>query len=540
MLAGDVLGAELVQERVEGLSALVEDVLETRVVVEEPARHELGRGDRVAGLGVHRHDRDEDAVAGQLLAVAQHEAFRVADLGAVDEHHAGRDLVDDLAVVGLELEHVAVLEDEDVLVGHARLAGQLGVLVLHAVLAVDRDQEPGSREVQHHLEVFLGGVAADVDAAALAVDHRRADLEQAVDGGRHAALVAGDRLGRDDDRVAFVQLHLRMVVEGHARERRERLALAAGREDEDLLGPVLVDLRELDHRALGHLEVAEVAGDVGVLDHRAAGEGELAPVQVGDGDRLLDAVDVRGEAGHDHAAFGLGEDPVEGVADGALRGGRARSLGVGRVAEQREDALLTEPGEGVHVGDAAVDRRVVEAVVAGEHHGAEVGAEHDRERVGDAVAGGDEGEVERPELQARRVADLVQLDALEQAVLLELGLDEREREAAAVDGPVEPPEHERQRPLVVLVAVRDHEGEHVLLALDQPADVGEHEVDAEHVLAGELDAAVEHDDLAAVLDRGHVLADLAEAPEGDDTYGVFTHGDAFSRVCAVAAGLRRR
>ena len=125
------------------------------------------------------------------------------------------------------------------------------------------------------------------------------------------------------------------------------------------------------------------------------GEGELAPVQVGDGDRLLDAVDVRGEAGDDHAALGLGEDPVEGVADGALRGGRARSLGVGRVAEQREDALLAEPGEGVHVGDAAVDRRVVEAVVAGEHHRAEVGAEHDRERVGDAVAGGDEGEVER-------------------------------------------------------------------------------------------------------------------------------------------------
>ena len=216
------------------------------------------------------------------------------------------------------------------------------------------------------------------------------------------------------------------------------------------------------------------------------------------------------------------------------------SLGVGRVAEQREDALLAEPGEGVHVGDAAVDRRVVEAVVAGEHDRAEVGAEHDRERVGDAVAGRDEGEVERADLQARLVADLDELDALEQAVLLELGLDEREREAAAVDGPVEPPQHERQRALMILVTVRDHEGEHVLLALHEPADVGENEVDAEHVLAGELDAAVEHHDLAAVLDRGHVLADLAEPPEGDDPYGVFTHGNAFSLCVRVAAGLRRR
>ena len=326
-------------------ATLVEDVLEALVVVQEAAGDELRRGDGVAGLGVDRHDGDEDAVGGQLLAVAQHDALGVAELEAVDEHHAGRYLVDDLAVVGVQLEHVAVLEDEDVLVGDARLARQLGVEVLHAVLAVDRDEEPRSREVEHHLEVFLGGVAADVDAAALAVDHRGADLEQTVDGGRDAALVAGDRLGRDDDGVALVQLDLRMVVEGHARERRERLALAARREDEDLLGPVLVDLRELDHRALRHLEVAEVAGDVGVLDHRAAGEGELAPVQVGDRDRLLDAVDVRGEAGHDDAALGLGEDLVEGLADGALRGGRARGLGVGRVAEQREHALLAEPAK---------------------------------------------------------------------------------------------------------------------------------------------------------------------------------------------------
>ena len=74
------------------------------------------------------------------------------------------------------------------------------------------------------------------------------------------------------------------------------------------------------------------------------------------------------------------------------------------------------------------------------------------------------------------------------------------------------------------------------LALEQPADVGEHEVDAEHVVARELDAAVEHDDLAAVLDGGHVLADLAEAPEGDDPYGVFTHGGCLLCVRVARGG----
>ena len=84
----------------------------------------------------------------------------------------------------------------------------------------------------------------------------------------------------------------------------------------------------------------------------------------------------------------------------ALGGGRARGLGVGGVGQQRQHALLAELGERVDVGDAPVDRRVVELVVAGEDDGAEVGPEHDRQGVGDAVAHGHERELERPEAEA--------------------------------------------------------------------------------------------------------------------------------------------
>ena len=48
-----------------------------------------------------------------------------------------------------------------------------------------------------------------------------------------------------------------------------------------------------------------------------------------------------------------------------------------------------------------------------------------------------------------------------------------------------------QRAVVVLVPVGDDEREHVVAALEQPADVREDEVDAEHLVARELDAAVE-------------------------------------------------
>ena len=73
-----------------------------------------------------------------------------------------------------ELEHVAVLEDEDALLADAGLSRQTGVEVLHAVLAVHRDEVLRAQEVEHHAHVLLRGVPGHVDAAGLAVDDVRA------------------------------------------------------------------------------------------------------------------------------------------------------------------------------------------------------------------------------------------------------------------------------------------------------------------------------------------------------------------------------
>ena len=119
-------------------------------------------------------------------------------------------------------------------------------------------------------------------------------------------------------------------------------------------------------------------------------------------------------------------------------------------------------------------------------------------------------------------------------MLVELRLGEGERQAAGVDRHVELPQDERQGAEVVLVAVRDDEAEHVVAALEQVADVGQHEVDAEHVVAREREPAVDDDDLAAVLHGGHVLADLAEAAERDDADGVVVHAAQHSEVAQGA------
>ena len=69
---------------------------------------------------------------------------------------------------------------------------------------------------------------------------------------------------------------------------------------------------------------------------------------------------------------------------------------------------------------------------------------------------------------------------------------------------------------MVLVGVGDEEGLDLLAVLLEVRDVGDDEVDPEHLLVGEHQAAVDDDDLVAVLEDVHVLADLAHPAERDD------------------------
>ena len=163
--------------------------------------------------------------------------------------------------VGVELDRHAVLDDEHVLRVDAGLDRQAAVLDLHPELAVDRDEVLRLGQAEHQLELLLAGVPGDVGALDRVVVDVRAGLEQVVDGPGDVLLVARDRAGADDDRVARLDLDEAVVAVGHAREAGHRLALGAGRGDDELGVGMVLDL------VLGHdprrvvLEVAEVRRD---------------------------------------------------------------------------------------------------------------------------------------------------------------------------------------------------------------------------------------------------------------------------------------
>src|SRR5436305_1960922 len=63
--------------------------------------------------------------------------------------------------------------------------------------------------------------------------------------------------------------------------------------------------------------------------------------------------------------------------------------------------------------------------------------------------------------------------------------------------------------------VGNDDAAHLVAALFQVGDVGDDQVDAQHRLLGEHEAAVDHDDVVAVLEGHHILADLFKAAQRD-------------------------
>ena len=308
-----------------------------------------------------------------------------------------------------------------------------------------------------------------------------------------------------------------MLAVGHPPQRRQRFALASGRDRDDLLVRVVLDLPGLDQQPVGGVRDPEVRGDVEVLPHRTADEGDLATELVGGVDDLLDAMDVRGEAGDDDPPVRPRERLQQRGPDARLRRRDSRPVGVRRVAAEAQQALGAERRQAGEVGGVAVDRRLVELVIAGQQDRAELRVDRHRTRVRDRMRHVDHLDPEVPGLLDRARLQVAQ-GHVAQLVLLQLRADHADRQPAAVDRrwDADLAKHVRQGADVILVTVREDDRVDVVDSVAKVVEVRQDEVDAEHLGRREHQPRVDDHDAAAVFDDRHVLADLAEPAERQD------------------------
>ena len=224
-----------------------------------------------------------------------------------------------------------------------------------------------------------------------------------------------------------------------------------------------------------------------------------------------------GEGGDDHPPFGIGDVAIQVGEDRALRRAEARNLGVGGIAEQTEDALVTVVGKASHVEVFAVDRGVVELEVTRENHGSHRCGDGQREAVGHRVGVADElhGEV-LTHLHHIARTDGLQGGAVADTGLVHLAGEHREGQPRPVDHRnVEVLEVMGDATDVVFMTMGDDHAADPLLVLAQEAGVGQHHIHPVHAVAGEGQTGIHQHQVIAVLEHTGVLADLVQTTQGN-------------------------
>ena len=420
------------------------------------------------------------------------------------------------------LERVAVVEDEDVLLVHAKVDRELGMGAKVLGLAVNGHEITGLGHGEHKLELLLGPVARDMHERLVLVVNGAADLRERVDDRLDALLVAGNGCCGNDHSVARVDGERLVLTVCHASKSGERLALRARAEHDNLVVVELVDLESVDDVVLGDFEVSKLAGDLRVGNHGATRNDDLAACRGCGIAHLLKPVDVRREARDEDAPLGVLDNVTQVGSHGGLRGRVSRPGGVRGVGKKKVDTIAAELIDGLVVGPTAVDGSVVELEVARVHDRTGRRLNINAERAGNGVSHREEREVEGTEIDVRAVLDLTEFRTLD-LVLGELALDHAEGELARIDGDLLCKVHEqvRQGTGVVFVAVGDHNAAKLVLVLENIGVIRQDKVDSGHVVIGEHESSVDEDHVVPVLEGGHVLADTIKATQRNDLQGNF-------------------
>ncbi len=177
-------------------------------------------------------------------------------------------------------------------------------------------------------------------------------------------------------------------------------------------------------------------------------------------------------------------------------------------------AVGAELRDAMKIDVLAVERRLIDLEVAGVHDHAARRLDGQRHAVRHAVRHAQELDDERPDGDALARFDAHQpsLDLL--AGLVELVLDQGQRERRSVNRSLDVRQHVRHRADVILVTVGQHQRGN-REALERP-EVRDDQVDAEQLRLGKRHAGVNEDGGVAAGDHHHVHAELADAAERHD------------------------
>ena len=352
------------------------------------AAHPVGFHVRVGhhrAVAVHGQGHHHNPVVRHLLARPQLFHFNRAALVLVNHHLAGGHGLAQPGLLLVQFQRVTVVQNKDAVGGVAHGQRHLLVRLLVQGFTVHRSEIERFGERDHRLQLVLVAVAARVDGGRGVGNHVRAAPHQVVDDAVDFALVARDRAGAEDDRVAFVHLQAAVFAPRHLAEGGVGFALAPRQQHHQLLGRVVAHFVHRNQRFAREPHVFHLPRQVQGLLHTAAHDDDLAAELMGDQNRLLHPVQVATKGGDEHPAPRPGHQRPQALGHRAFTQAPARRGGIGGVADQQQHTLLPQLDQPRHVGQLPVHRREIELKVGRKQHNPVLGADGQGARLGDGV-----------------------------------------------------------------------------------------------------------------------------------------------------------
>ena len=284
------------------------------------------------------------------------------------------------------------------------------------------------------------------------------------------------------------------------------------------------------------MQIAQLHGHGHIVHHAAARNGHLAAAfhrQIND---LLHTVQVAGKGGNDNTALaGLDKQLAHALGHLLLGGGKAGALGVSGIAQQRQHAFFAVARKGIQIGHAACQRGVVHLKVAGLNHHARRAVDGKGHGIGNGVVymNGLNGKAAQAEFFV--AANFDQLGRGQQAMLIQLVFDQADGQACGVHRHGALAQKIRQAADMVFVAVGDDHALDLFTVLLDKSEIGDHQINAVHILVGEDRAAVHQQHIALALVQGDVFAHFAQTAQRINVQ----LGALFVR-CRAAGALRAR
>ena len=193
------------------------------------------------------------------------------------------------------------------------------------------------------------------------------------------------------------------------------------------------------------------------------------------------------------------------------------TLGVCTVGKQKEHTLIAKIGETAEIRHLPIHRCIVELEVTRMNNHPHGRLDRESDRIGNGVVHADKSDAETTNVDDVPCHDGVQIGRVH-PILLQASLQYAERQTCTIHGAWDLLHHIRESTNMILMPMRQYDRLNHVTILDKVSNIGNDEINPQHIFLREHQPGIHHEDLIIHADSRHILSDLTQPAQRDNLY----------------------